>query len=171
MTRRIFISYEGEDRMRAKGFRLLRFNPNVEVDFFDRHLLDPVASRDPDYIRRCINERMRGTSVTVVLIGSKTHESDWVDYEIRRTVEEGKGLLGIRLKGRDESIVPPRLDESGAETVDWEPSEFNEAIERAARRPLSNGPGGGGTPEPSGTSAAGGGGGGCGPRPIPTSHR
>ncbi len=132
MTRRIFISYEGEDRMRAKGFRLLRFNPNVEVDFFDRHLLDPVQSQDPEYVRRCINEQMRGTSVTVVLIGSKTHQSEWVDYEIRRTIEEGKGLLGIRLKGKDKCITPGRLDEAGAEVIDWEPAEFNAAIERAA---------------------------------------
>lgn len=133
MTRRIFISYQGDDRMRAKGFRLLRFNENVEVDFFDRHLLDPVQSRDPDYIKRCINEQMRGTSVTVVLIGSKTHQSEWVDYEIRRTIEEGKGLLGIRLKGREDAITPARLTDGGGEVIDWEPSEFNAAIERAAR--------------------------------------
>lgn len=126
--------------MRAKGFRLLRFNENVEVDFFDRHLLDPVKSRDPEYIKRCINAQMKGTSVTVVLIGSKTHESEWVDYEIRRTIEESKGLLGIRLKGRDDSIAPPRLVESGAEIIDWEPSEFNAAIERAASSTRIAGP-------------------------------
>lgn len=118
--------------MRAKGFRLLRFNENVEVDFFDRHLLDPVQSRDPNYIKRCINEQMRGTSVTVVLIGSKTHQSEWVDYEIRRAIEEGKGLLGIRLKGKEEAITPARLDDAGGEVIDWTPSEFNSAIERAA---------------------------------------
>lgn len=153
--------------MRAKGFRLMRFNPNVEVDFFDRHLLDPVQSRDPAYIRRCINERMLGTSVTVVLIGTKTHESEWVDYEIRRTVEEGKGLLGIRLKGRDESIIPPRLDEVGAETIDWEPDKFNDAIERAARGESIAGPSQYAPAEPGAVSAGGTGGGGsssCGRR-------
>jgi len=171
MTRRIFISYQNEDRMRAKGFRLMRFNPNVEVDFFDRHLLDPVASHDPNYIKRCINERMHGTSVTVVLIGNKTHESEWVDYEIQRTLEEGKGLLGIRLKGRAESIPPGRLTEAGAEVIDWEPADFNDAIDRAARAPLVAGPGLHSVAAPAGTAAAGGGGGGgsggCGPRPPP----
>jgi hypothetical protein len=171
MTRRIFISYQGDDRMRAKGFRLMRFNPNVEVDFFDRHLLDPVASRDPAYIRRCINERMRGTSVTVVLIGSKTRESEWVDYEIRRTLEEGKGLVGIRLKGLDESISPSRLIEAGADVIDWDPSGFNEAIEQAASGPSVAGPGlrshEGATGMASHGGGEGGGGGGCGPRPIP----
>jgi MTH538 TIR-like domain (DUF1863) len=170
MTRRIFISYQSEDRMRAKGFRLMRFNPNVEVDFFDRHLLDPVASHEPDYIRRCINERMHGTSVTVVLIGTKTHESEWVDYEIRRTLEEGKGLLGIRLKDKAESIPPGRLVESGAEVIDWEPAEFNGAIDRAARAPLVAGPGNQSGRASAGTFASGGGGGGsggCGPRPTP----
>jgi MTH538 TIR-like domain (DUF1863) len=168
MTRRIFISYQGEDRMRAKGFRLLRFNANVEVDFFDRHLLDPVASRDPEYIRRCINDRMFGTSVTVVLIGTKTHESEWVDYEIRRTLEEGKGVLGIRLKGRDESIAPARLIEAGAEVIDWDPAEFNEAIERAALAPSVAGPSSYAGAERTGATSHAGGGlggsGGCGRR-------
>ncbi len=38
---------------------------------------------------------MRGTSVTCVLIGSKTANSRWVRYEIKESIRTGNGLLGI----------------------------------------------------------------------------
>lgn len=119
--------------MRAKGFRLLQWNRNVRMDVQDRNLLDPVKSRDPAYIRHCIEEKMRGTSVTVVLIGSRTHTSEWVDYEIRRSIEDGKGLLGIRLKGAETAPLPARLADSGAKVMQWAPDSFEPEIERAAR--------------------------------------
>ena len=42
---------------------------------------------------------MRGTTVTVVLVGEHTCESEWVKYEINRTVQEGNGLLQINIGG------------------------------------------------------------------------
>ena len=74
MARRIFISYQHDDRMKAKGFNLLRWNRNVETEFVGRHLLDPVKSSDPAYISKKIREQLKGTSVTVVLIGDSTWE-------------------------------------------------------------------------------------------------
>lgn len=132
-TRRLFISYEGSDRMKAKGFRLLRWNENVDVEFYDRHLLDPVDSSNDEYIQQCIRDQMRGTSVTVVLVGKNTKDSSWVDYEIERSLKEGNGLLAIKV---DDDIsdddVPDKLKEVGAEIIDWDPHEFDGAIERSA---------------------------------------
>lgn len=132
-TRRVFISYEGSDRMKAKGFRLLRWNKNVDVEFQDRHLLDPVDSTNDQYIRQCIRDEIKGTSTTVVLVGENTKDSDWVDYEIERSLKDGNGLVAIKV---DDSIsdedVPDKLKENGAEIVDWTPDEFSDAIERAA---------------------------------------
>lgn len=134
-TRRVFISYEGNDRMKAKGFRLLRWNENVDVEFYDRHLLDPVDSSNDQYIQRCIRDQMRGTSVTVVLVGENTKDSDWVEYEIERSLKEGNGLVAIKI---DDDIsdedVPDKLKENGAEIIDWDPDEFDDAIERAANQ-------------------------------------
>lgn len=149
MARRIFICYEGEDRNRAKGFRLLRWNENVELDFFDRHLLDPIQSKDPDYVKKVIRERMHGTSLTIVIIGEKTHESEWVDWEIRETIANRKGVLGIRVKDAGNVRTPPALEEAGAEVIDWNPHDFDDAFERACDAPAKVG---GYTP---GTAAAG----------------
>lgn len=129
MTRRIFISYQHQDQLRAKGFNLLRWAKNVNFDFVGRHLLDPVKSQDPGYVTRKINEQLTGTSASVFLIGSKTATSDWVAKEIEWSKEKGNGLVGIKLEPGVQ--VPAELNEAGAEIVDWEVDQFAPAIERA----------------------------------------
>jgi hypothetical protein len=139
MARRIFISYQHEDRMKAKGFNLLRWNENVDVEFVGRHLLDPVDSTNEKYIRSCVLEQLKGTSVTVVLIGAETHNSDWVHWEIEKSLDKDapNGILAIRLRPDaplpDDSPVGEALKDAGAEIIDWQPEKFADAIERAAR--------------------------------------
>jgi hypothetical protein len=133
MTRRVFISYQHTDQMKARGLNLMRYNEHVDVDFTGRHLLDPVKSDDPDYISRKIREQMRGSSATIVLIGKNTADSEWVDKEIEWTKEQGKGIIGIRID--PDAAIPEGLTEYGAEILNWyDPSdvaEFDDAIERA----------------------------------------
>ena len=132
MARRIFISFQHDDRMKAKGFNLLRWNRNVPTEFVGRHLLDPVDSNDPSYITRKIREQQKGTSVTVVLIGDNTHQSDWVEKEVRMSLEKNppNGIVGIRL--HDGVKIPDSLRDCGAEVIDWKPDEFEAAFDRAA---------------------------------------
>jgi len=123
--------------MKAKGFNLLSWAKNVDVDFVGRHLLDPVKSKDEQYIKSEINKQIKGTSVTVVLIGKDTKESEYQPYEIERSLakEAPNGILGIKL---NKSVDLPKnsptgklLHDAGAEIIDWEPNKFGEAIERA----------------------------------------
>ena len=118
--------------MKAKGFNLLRWNKNVPVEFVGRHLLDPVDSTNWDYISRKIREQLTGTSVTVVLIGDTTWQSDAVAYEVQQSLKKGtpNGILGIRL--HDGVQIPDSLRDCGAEIIDWKPDEFEGAIDRAA---------------------------------------
>lgn len=131
-TRSIFISYEGSDRMKAKGFRLLRYNKNVDIEFHDRQLLDPVDSTDDNYIRSCINDRLKGTSATVVIVGENTQNSEWVDYEIQRSLDKGNGIVAVKLPEIGNDKVPDKIQENGGEVVEWSPHEFGDTIERAA---------------------------------------
>ena len=133
MTRRVFISYQHHDHLKAHGLNLMRYNKNVDIDFTGRHLLQPVNSSDQDYISRKIREKIKGSSATIVLIGKHTSESDWVAKEVAWSKESGKGILGIRLDA--DAIVPQTLRDYGAEILNWfEPedvSDFDSAIERA----------------------------------------
>jgi hypothetical protein len=137
MPRRIFISYQHEDRMKAMGFNLLQWSKNVDFEFVGRHLLQPVDSDNEAYIKTCIADQLKGTSVTVVLLGAKTHDSDWVAWEIARSLEKGRpnAIVAIRLE-KDISVphdspVGSELEAAGAEIIDWDVSKFADAIERA----------------------------------------
>ncbi|KKB51169.1 hypothetical protein HMPREF1212_01899 [Parabacteroides sp. HGS0025] len=46
-------------------------------------------------IKRWIDDNMKYKSCLVVLIGSETASRPWVDYEIRKAWNDGKGVLGI----------------------------------------------------------------------------
>lgn len=132
MARFVFLAHQHDDRSQVRGFILLRWNINVNFYFFDRSLVDPVNSTDEAYIRRCIRDQMYGTSVTVVLIGNKTYQSQWVAWEIEESVDKGNGLVGVKLKGKNSATVPSFLRIYGAEVITWRPDEFEDAIERAA---------------------------------------
>ena len=132
MARYVFLAHNGEDKNQVKGFILLKWNTNVSFEFFDRSLVDPVNSKDPEYIKKCIREQLRGTSVTLVLIGEKTHQSSWVDWEIDESESRGNGLLGIKLKGHDYATVPSGLTRRGVRVIKWAPDYFEDEIEKAA---------------------------------------
>lgn len=132
MTRRVFISYQHLDQMKVKGFNLLQWSKSVNVDFVGRHLLSPVDSDNKQYISSKIREQIKGTSVTVVLIGEETADSDWISDEVKWSLEKDppNGILGIRIS--PDAPIPDALNECGAEIVDWDASKFTDAIERAA---------------------------------------
>lgn len=124
--------------MKAKGFNLLSWAKNVDVDFVGRHLLDPVDSKNKQYIDAKIREQIKGSSVTVVLIGKDTKKSKYQPFEIEQSLKKDNpnGILGIKLDPSvdlpKDSTVGKLLHDAGAEIIDWKPNKFSEAIERAA---------------------------------------
>jgi antiphage defense system Thoeris ThsB-like protein len=50
-------------------------------------------------IEAWIDKQLKGTSVTVVLIGAETSQRQHVGYEIKQSHNEGKGMLGVYIHG------------------------------------------------------------------------
>ena len=100
MVRRVFFSFHYDrDNWRAGQVRNSGVvKPNYdETGFFDGVDWEELKRADDDRIKRWIREQMKGCSVTVVLIGSKTYGRDWVDYEIKKSVRDDMGLVGVRI--------------------------------------------------------------------------
>ena len=92
--RKIFYSFNfDDDVMRVQQIR------NIGVIEDDK----PVTPNKWEEIRRggksaieeWINENIARSECVVVLVGENTCESEWVDYEIRKAWNDGKGLVGI----------------------------------------------------------------------------
>ena len=50
-------------------------------------------------IKKWINNQLSGRSCTVVLVGSRTANRKWINYEIEKSWKDGKGVVGIHIHG------------------------------------------------------------------------
>jgi hypothetical protein len=71
--------------------------------FWDGSLWEEVKRNGDEAIKAAIDEGLKNTSVTVVLIGEQTYARKYVKYELERSYEDGKGLLGVYI-GRIDDI-------------------------------------------------------------------
>ncbi len=128
IKRRIFVSFDHGDTDQANGFLGLR-NIIDGFEFYNHKLDHRIRSNDVNYVRRVIREDyIQPASVTIVLIGNKTAESDWVKWEIQESLRQGKGILGIRLPNTYGSI-PQGIPTNAV--GDWQPDKFPAWIEWA----------------------------------------
>ncbi len=100
MARNVYFSFHYQrDIFRVQVVRnsWVCYPTNRHAGYFDRGLWEEAKTKGAPAIRKLIDEGMAQTGVTVVLIGAETANRTWVDYEIRRSIELGKGLLGIRI--------------------------------------------------------------------------
>ncbi len=97
MARRVFFSFKyKEDVSRAMIVRNSWVAQGKEAaGFIDAADFEKLEEQGDDAIRNWIDGQLEGTSVTVVLVGEKTCNSRWIEYEIEKSIENGKGLLGI----------------------------------------------------------------------------
>ena len=106
--RKVFFSFEYEhDVWRSMVVRNSWVLQGREAaEFVDKAEFEKIKGRGDAAVKSWINNQLRGTSVTVVLVGKYTCSSQWVQYEIGQSIHIGHGLLGIDIsKIRD---IPKR---------------------------------------------------------------
>jgi len=131
MGRRVFFSFHYErDIWRASQVRNSWVTkPDREAArFWDAASWKEVKKKGDAAIERWIREQMKGTSVTVVLIGAKTSERKYVRYEIEHSWAKKNGLIGVYIhnmkddEGRTDSKGKNPFTEMGyknIETYGW----------------------------------------------------
>lgn len=97
MARRVFFSFKYEDVSRAMVVRnsWVTQGGQQAAGFVDAADFEKIKRQGDAAIKRWIDDQLKGTSVTVVLVGQDTCSSRWVKYEIAKSIEIGNGLLGI----------------------------------------------------------------------------
>lgn len=101
MTRRVFFSFHYQrDIWRVNAVRNCWMTQDREVaGFWDASLWEEAQKRGDVAIQRMIDEGLKNTSVTAVLIGFETWDRKWVRYEIIESYKRGNGLLGVYVHG------------------------------------------------------------------------
>lgn len=96
--RRIFYSFHYQpDNWRASQVRNIGVvegnEPTSDNDW------EKIARAGDNAIKRWINGQMKGRSCTVVLVGNKTADRKWINYEIEKSWDERMGVVGIYIHG------------------------------------------------------------------------
>ncbi|MFA6137350.1 MAG: TIR domain-containing protein [Sulfurimonas sp.] len=97
MARQTFFSFRYKnDNWRAGIVRNSYITQDRKASgFFDTAKWEEVKKKKDSDIENWIDEQLKGTSVTVVLIGSDTSGKKWINYEITSSHTKGNGMLGI----------------------------------------------------------------------------
>lgn len=132
--RNVFISFDTRDIQEVNLLRGQAKNEDNDLEFNDYSLKEPFNSERAEYIKSGIRERIRQASVTVIFLSNVTHESNWVDWEARESIAQGKGVICVH-KG---DVVPPKLPsfvkEFSLKVISWKHKILSEAIEQAAQK-------------------------------------
>jgi len=131
--RNVFISFVEEDLAEVNLLRGQAKNENSNLEFNDWSLKEPFDSKNAEYIKRGIRERIRQCSVTICYISENTANSKWVDWEIRESIKLGKGVIAMYKGNSPPKHLPPAIKELGIKMVPWNQQEIAKAIEKAAQ--------------------------------------
>jgi hypothetical protein len=97
MAIRAFLSFVEEDLERVNLFRGQAKAENSLLEFADYSIKEPFNSTNAEYIRRGITEQLKLATLTLCLYGPTTYSSKWVDWELNKTLELNKPLMGVWL--------------------------------------------------------------------------
>jgi hypothetical protein len=126
----VFICFASEDLNDVNMLRGQAKNENSDIEFNDWSLREPFDSKDAEYIKRGIRERIRQCSVTVVYISDSTADSRWVDWEIRESIALGKGVVAMYKGDKPPARLPKAVVDIKAPVVPWNQKELSKAIEK-----------------------------------------
>ena len=100
MARRSFFSFHYQrDIFRANVVRNSWVTKDREAaGFFDASLWEDAQTKGEAAVQALIDEALKNTSVTVVLVGKETASRSYVKYEIEQSIARGNGLLGVRIE-------------------------------------------------------------------------
>jgi len=132
--RNVFISFDSRDLGDVNLLRGQAKNENNDLEFNDYSLKEPYNSERAEYIKSGIRERIRQASVTVVYVSDVTQESEWVEWEARESIQQGKGVICVHKGDVPPARLPKFVSELGLKVVPWKHKELAEAIENAAQK-------------------------------------
>jgi len=135
MARRVFISFKMEDKGLVDGLRLLASNPNFDLEFYDESVRVAIDSRDADYIKRRIREKIVRAGVVLCLVNTDTHTSKWVTWELSTAIRLGTPIVAMAAKGVSSATLPGPI-RGKVELYIWDPLSLETYIDSAMIVPL-----------------------------------
>lgn len=97
MAVRAFLSFVEEDLNAVNLFRGQAKNESLDLEFDDYSVKEPFNSNNAEYIKGQITNQIKYASLGICLCGPTTYTSPWVEWELKKTIEMGKPIMGVYL--------------------------------------------------------------------------
>lgn len=117
--RNVFISFAYEDINQVNLLRGQAKNDNSPIEFNDWSVSEPIDSERAQYIKQKITERIEQSSLTVVFLSDAAVKSKWVTWEIEKSLEMGKQVLGVYPKDAKPYVYPDSISANKIKCVPW----------------------------------------------------
>lgn len=123
----VFVSHFHEDEDSIKNLKSLLgdkyelHNYSVTSEKFNN-------AKNDDYIKSLLRPLINKAGTFICLIGPNTHDSDWVDWEVREAARLHKPIIGIFLRGASDADLPDAVNELADTIVGWNEGRIVDAI-------------------------------------------
>ena len=112
-TKKVFVSYDYDNDKHYKNL-LLAWDAHRDIDFYlNDHSIDvSVNSTNASTIKQAISAKINAATYFLCIVGEKTKNSSWVDWEISKAVELKKKIAAV--KTSKDNSTPAGLYNVGA---------------------------------------------------------
>lgn len=125
----VFISHYNKDDEHIQNLKnlLARKGYTIKNSSIDSSKPNRVVSTEA--IKRMLRMRINWAGTFICLIGKDTHTRPWVDWEIEQAKAKGKFILGVKVFGESDAIVPVNFEKYGDCLTGWNSEKIIEALE------------------------------------------
>jgi hypothetical protein len=134
ISRHVFLSFAYEDVDDVNLLRGQAKNEKTELQFDDFSVKEAFNSKNADYIKRQIREKIDRCSVTLVYLSERSSKSEWVNWEIEESIRRGKGVRGVYKGETAPKILPRSFISNGCKLIKWSHEELKKAIDEASQK-------------------------------------
>ncbi|MDA2927898.1 TIR domain-containing protein [Acidobacteria bacterium AH-259-G07] len=128
-TKNVFISHVHEDDELLQNLKKLLEKNGYQIRDSSIDTNNPNEAKNEDYIKSDIlAPRIQWAGTMIVLISSKTHTSEWVEWEIEYAQKKDKRIVGVWAQGAQESDLPQNLEKYADAVVGWQAEGVMDAI-------------------------------------------
>ncbi len=124
--RKVFISFHMEDESQVDLLRHQAKSDKFNLEFSDYSVKKPF---DNHWKMQC-EERIKQTSVTIVMIGPETYKRPAVLWEINKSYALGKKVIGVRIRRDKNDPIPGPLLRHKSKIIKWSMEEIQNELDK-----------------------------------------
>jgi len=114
-----FLCFDHDDIDEVNLLRAHAKNDKSEIEFIDHSVKEPINSKKAEYIKQRIAEHINRCSQTVVYVSDRTAQSDWVNWEIQKSLELGKKVIAVHKGDKPPKVLPDLIVKNKIKVVAW----------------------------------------------------